>query len=267
VRVVSTLAAARAEAANLRHRIVQGGDPVGEKQAERRAETVADLGARFLEEHASRLRTTREYRRIVETYILPALGRHKARAVTFDDINRLHRHISKTAPYQANRALAICSVMFSMAVQWRLRPDNPCKGVKPNKEHGHERYLTEDELTRLIVALDGYRDQRIASVFRMLLLTGARLGEVLTMRWEDLDLQTGTWTKPRTRTKQDRTHIVPLSAATQSVLTPLVRNLFSTFFRDIRSHRCPGLFNIWPGAICVMAGGEDEALRLARGDL
>ena len=218
-----SLAAARAEASELRHRIRKGEDPLGDQQAERKAETVADLAERFLKEHASRLRTAREYRRMMGTYVLPALGRHKVTSVTYSDVERLHRHISKTAPYMANRVLAVCNAMFSMAIQWRLRPDNPCKGIKPNKEHGHERYLTENELGRLLAALDGYRDQRIASIFRLLLLTGARLGEVLTMRWDDLHLQAGTWKKPHTRTKQKRTHIVPLSAAAQSVLADLGR--------------------------------------------
>src|SRR5262245_43060684 len=218
-----SLAAARAEAAELRRRIDQGGDPLGEKQDERNAETVADLAARFLTEHGARLRpkTALDYRRIITRHVLPALGRHKVKGVTFTDVDRLHRRISTAAPYQANRCLAVCSKMFALAVRWRMRADNPCKDIARNKEHGRERYLTEDELTRLLAALDGYRDQRIAAIFRLLLLTGSRRGEVLSMRWEDLDLRTGIWTKPHTRTKQRERHAVPLSAAARAVLAKL----------------------------------------------
>jgi integrase len=179
-----TTAAARAEADDLRRRIHQGEDPLGEQQNERRAETVAELADRFLAEHGARLRpkSLRDYRQIIEGHIRPALGRHKVRAVTFADIDRLHRTITKTSgPYQANRCLAVCSVMFALAIKWGLRTDNPARGIARNKEHGRERYLSELELARLLAALDAYRDQRVAAIFRLLLLTGARRGEVLSM--------------------------------------------------------------------------------------
>jgi integrase len=221
-----SLAAARDEADKLRHRIDQGEDPLGKEQEERNAETVADLAARFLEEHGTRLRakSAHEYRRIITRDVLPTLGRHKVKGVTFADIDRLHRRISAAAPYQANRCLAVCSKMFALAVRWHMRPDNPCRDVARNKEHERERYLTEDELTRLLSALDSYRDQRIAAIFRLLLLTGSRRGEVLSMRWEDLDLPAGTWRKPHTRTKQKERHAVPLSAAAQAVLAELAKD-------------------------------------------
>jgi integrase len=189
----------------------------------RNSETVAELADRFLAEHGARLRpkTLVNYRRITNRHVLPVLGRHKVKSVTFTDIDRLHRRISATAPYQANRCLALLSTMLAMAIRWHMRADNPCTGVGRNKEHGREWYLTGDELARLLAALDGYRDQRTAAIFKLLLLTGARLGEVLSMRWEDVDLGTGTWTKPHGRTKQKEQHAVPLSAAARTILAKL----------------------------------------------
>jgi integrase len=218
-----SLVAARAEAAQLRRRIDQGGDPLQEQQEERTAETVADLAARFLAEHGARLRpkTVLDYRRIIIRHVLPALGRHKVKGVTFTDIDRLHRRISTAAPYQANRCVAVSSKMFALAVRWHMRADNPCKDIARNKEHGRERYLTEHELARLLAALDSYRDQHIAAIFRLLLLSGARKSEVLSMRWSDLDLNAGTWTKPHSRTKQNERHVVPLSAPARAILADL----------------------------------------------
>src|SRR5262249_54446676 len=143
-----TLATARAEAADLRRRIDQGADPLGELRDERNAKTVAELASRFLAEHGARLRpkTLLNYHGIVTRYVLPALGSHKVKGVTFTDIDRLHRRISATAPYQANRCLAVLSTMFALAIRWYMRADNPCVGVGRNKEHGRERYLTGDEL-------------------------------------------------------------------------------------------------------------------------
>jgi integrase len=221
-----SLAAARDEASKLRHRIDQGEDPLGEQHEERNAETVADLADRFLTEHGTRLRpkSAHEYRRICAAYITPALGRHKVKGVTFADIDRLHRRLSADAPYQANRCLAVLSKMFALAIRWHMRPDNPCRDVERNREHGRERYLTEDELARLLAALDAYRDQHVAAIFRLLLLTGARKGEVLSMQWADLDLPAGKWMKPHTRTKQKERHAVPLSAAAQAVLAELAKD-------------------------------------------
>jgi integrase len=218
-----TVATARAEAADLRRQIDRGGDPLGELQDDRAAETVTELAERFLAEHGSRLRpkSLLDYRRMITRHVLPALGRHKVRSVAFTDIDRLHRRISQTAPYQANRCLAVLSKMFSLAIRWRMRTDNPCVGIARNKEHDRERYLTGEELPRLLTALAEYRDQRTAAIFRLLLLTGARRGEVLSMRWEDVDVGGGVWTKPHGRTKQRERHVVPLSAAARTVLAEL----------------------------------------------
>jgi integrase len=218
-----TVAAARAEAAELRRQIDQGSDPLGDLRDERNAETLAELADRFLTEHGSRLRpkTLLDYRRMIAHHVLPALGRHKVKGVTFTDIDRLHRRISETAPYQANRVLAVLSIMFALAVRWHMRADNPVRDITRNKEHGRERYLSDAELARLLAALDAYRDQRTAAIFKLLLLTGSRRGEVLTMRWEDINLRDGTWTKPHGRTKQREKHAVPLSAAAQAILADL----------------------------------------------
>jgi integrase len=219
-----TVVAARAEANELRRKIDQGDDPLGEIQAERDAETVGELAARFLTEHGTRLRPKSliDYRRIIDHHVLPALGRHKVKSVTFSDIDRLHRKISATAPYQANRCLAVLSKMFALAVRWHMRADNPCRDVSRNKERARERYLTSDELVRLMATLDAYPDQRVASIFRLLLLTGSRRGEVLSMRWDDVDLGTGTWIKPHTRTKLGEQHTIPLSAPARAVLASLL---------------------------------------------
>ena len=77
-----------------------------------------------------------------------------------------------------------------------MRDDNPCKGIERNVEHHRRRYLVGDELVRLIKALAEHEDRQAADIIRLLLLTGARRGEVLAMRWADVDLSEGTWSKP-----------------------------------------------------------------------
>src|SRR5215831_4709442 len=207
---------ARAEARRLKALIDQGGDPLADIEDERAAPTIADLVARFQEEHFPRLRklSADDYERLLRNYVLPHFSKHRKVAdITFADVDALHRKITKTgATYQANRVVAMLSKMFSLAIRWGWRESNPCRSIERNKEHARQRYLASDELARLVEALAKFPDRDIADAIRLLLLTGARRNEVLTMRWEDLNLAKGTWSKPPSYTKQGRPHTVPLSA-------------------------------------------------------
>ncbi len=92
------------------------------------------------------------------------------------DIDDLHRKITKRAPYRANRTVAVLSKMFSLAIKWQWRTDNPAKGIERNQEMRRHRYLSGDELGRLTEALAAHEDQQAANIIRLLLLTGARRG-------------------------------------------------------------------------------------------
>jgi integrase len=219
-------AAARERARELKRGIDAGGDPLGDKQAERTAPAMPELIERFVAEHIEpklRSSTSRTYRQMLDLHITPHFGTHvKVADVTFEQIDRLHNKLTKAgAPYMANRTIAVLSKMFSLAKHWRMRDDNPCEGIEKNYESKRKRYLTPDELAQLSAALTGYSDQQIASVFRLLLLTGARRGEVLGMEWGALDLVAGNWTKAGSTTKQKTDHIVPLSAPARQLLTEM----------------------------------------------
>jgi integrase len=108
--------------------------------------------------------------------------------------------------------------MFTLAIKWDMRPDNPAKGVERNQEGKRQRYLTSAELARLTTALAELPDQGAADAIRLLLLTGARRGELLAAKWPDFDLKAGVWIKPGATTKQKTTHRVPLSEAAVTLL-------------------------------------------------
>jgi integrase len=251
--------AARAEARELKFRIERGADPQREREAERGAATVAELCDRFVAEHVSKRRahTQRDYTSIVAKIIKPALGRKLVTAVDHRDVEELHRDISKRAPCRANRAISVLSRMMTLAIKWRLRTDNPCKGLERNPEIKRKRYLTGDELARLTRALAEYPDQHTANVFRLLLLTGARKGEVLGARWEQFDLDNRqVWVKPAATTKTKIEHEVPLGDGALTLLKamrkaePDAEYLFpgrsgSGHLANIKKH--------WP-VICKRAG-------------
>jgi site-specific recombinase XerD len=216
-----SVSAARDEAKRLKRLVDGGGDPVGEQRDQREAATVSELCDRFEEEHLPRKResTAADYRSMLRVHVRPELGRRKVSAVEFADVDALHRAVTKrSGPYRANRVIALLSKMFALAVKWRLRADNPCKGVERNVEAKRKRYLTEAELERLKKALAKHDDHDAADVFHFLLLTGARRGEALAARWRDFDLKKRVWTKPGSTTKQRTTHVVPLSPPALALL-------------------------------------------------
>ena len=215
-----SVAAARAEAREIKARIDKGADPQAEKQAARDAATVSDLADRFLAEHVVRKRpaTRRDYTGIIEGIIRPALGRKLVTAVTTKDCEDLHREVTERATHRANRAAAVGSKMFTLAMRWHMRPDNPFRGIERNPETKRKRYLTSDELRRLTKALAEHEDQQVANVFRMLLLTGARKGEVLSAQWSQFDFTRNVWVKPAHTTKQRTEHETPLGTVALQLL-------------------------------------------------
>ena len=101
--------------------------------------------------------------------------------------------------------------MFNLAIEWEWRVDNPAQGFHQRIENSRERFLSIDEIKRLADALDAAEDERGAAIIRMCMLTGARVGEVRTARFEDFNLEFGTWSKPASMTKQRKIHRIPIS--------------------------------------------------------
>jgi integrase len=218
-------AAARAEARRLRTLIDQGHDPVGDLADQRAAPVMADLIDRFIAEHVPHLRssTADSYRGLLDRNVRPHFGASsKVADIGFADIDSLHRKITaRGSIYAANRTIAVVSKMFTLSVRWGYRPDNPAKGIRRNVESKRRRYLKGDELARLATAMAGHPYRQAVNIIRLLLLTGARRGEVFSMRWADIDLGSGTWNKTADATKQAREHSVPLSAPARQLLAEI----------------------------------------------
>jgi len=218
-----TLHQAKEIARGLLSDVVRGADPVMERRAIRDAPTVSDLADRYMAEHAvpkKRPGSVRNDQLYLDKHILPRLGGAKVRDVRPQNIQSLHNALHKT-PYQANRVLALLSKMFSLAIRWDMRPDNPAKGVEKFSEERRYRWLSDVELACLTQALDAHPNRIAADAIRLQLLTGARIGEVLTSQWADFDMGRGVWIKPSHHTKQKRTEHLPLSTAALALLTKM----------------------------------------------
>jgi integrase len=252
-----TTSAARTEARRLRRLVDGGGDPRGDFEGQREAPTVAELCDRFEEEHLPRKRpaTVESYTRLLKLHIRPHFGQFKkVTDVTFSDVDALHRKVTKAGSvYAANRCVAVLSKMFSLAIKWQMRADNPAKGVERNAESKRKRYLTGDELARLTAALSKCSDRQFANIIRLLLLTGARRGEVLAMKWVDVDLAKGVWTKPGSTTKQKTDHVVPLSAPARQLLAEIKTRGEFVFPSDGKTGHVVEIKKSW-ASLCKAAG-------------
>ena len=207
--------------------VAKGENPAEEISQHRKTPTIAALCERFFEAHAMercKPSTQGEYRRAIDLFIVPAIGGFKIVDVERKDIAELH-HKYRNKPYQANRTLGVLSKMFNLAEIWGLRPDgsNPCRHVPKYREVKRERYLADVELLRLGQVLseserDGSESLFIVAAFRLLILTGCRLGEIQTLRWDYITpkgLQL-----PDTKTGARR---IPLPDAARAVLEALPR--------------------------------------------
>jgi integrase len=216
--------AARKRARELKRLVEAGGDPVGELEDERAAPTMSDLIERYRKELLPKRRPdTRDcYEGNLRNHIAPHFGPHlKVADVAFADVDALHRKVTENAgPYAANRCIALLSKLFSLSIRWRMRADNPCRGIELNTEYHRQRYMTADELARLVAALAEHPEKQTADIFRVILFTGCRKSEALTIRWADVD-DTGKWSKPPSSTKQKKPHEVFLSAPMRQLLAEI----------------------------------------------
>jgi integrase len=228
---VLTTEKARTKAFGLLAAVKDGKDPAGDRQERRHALTVAELTQRFDKEHiAVRLKpgTAREYRRNLRRFILPVIGRLKVADVTKADIARLH-HELRRIPYQANRNLEVISKMFNLAELWGLRPDgsNPRRHTKKYPEEKRERYLSPAELAALGEALslaeqEGVEDPYAIAAIRLLIFTGCRLNEIMTLKWGYVDFEARCLRLPDSKTGA---RVVHLGAPALEVLARVERRL------------------------------------------
>jgi integrase len=218
---------ARNRAKEIMGELSKGENPVEEIAQHRRAPTVAALCDRFFEHHVKercKPRTQGEYRRALDKSIKPAIGNFKVVDVERRDVAELH-HKFRHIPYQANRTLGVLSKMFNLAEVWGLRPDgsNPCRHVPKYREEKREWFLHPEELQRLGRALaeveaDGTETPFAVAGFRLLILTGCRLKEIQTLRWDYI--RGNNIELPDSKTGARK---IPLPQAARDVLAALPR--------------------------------------------
>ena len=217
----------RREAAIVIDRIKRGEDP---KPSEPAPEpTVADLAERCLKNYVSvrcRPNTAKNYRLAIQHHILPALGTKALKNVAPEDVTALHHKLRDT-PAAANQAMWVLSRMFTLAENWGMVPPGrkPGRHVRQYRGKSRERFLTPEEYRRLGEALKRLESQgsmmpsAIAAI-RLLMLTGCRSDEILTLKWDDIDR---TARVLRLRDSKTGPRMVPLTGPVLKVLDGVER--------------------------------------------
>ena len=236
-----TVTAARERARDLRRMIDEGGDPLGTRGELREAPRFSNMIDRYLDEHVPHLAPTNasDQRSMLTKLVAPHWGRKLVTEITPHDVAKLLNIIAKgrarpskekpnnrarklqgakPTPIRANRVGEVLRKMFTLAIGWGWRADNPASGFKKRIENERERFLSQDEIGKLAEALDAAKDQRGAGIIRLCMLTGSRVGEVRQARFEQFNLELGSWSKPAASTKQRKIHRIPISAEVAAIV-------------------------------------------------
>jgi integrase len=224
-------AAARAKAMELRRLVDQGIDPLSERVDQREAATISDLWNEYEKVHLPTLspRSRTDQRGMWGNHILPEMRSIAVRELTSSKIDRLHAKISETTPTRANRVIEVLRKALNLAIRWGWIEKNPADGFRRNVEHQRETYLSKDEYERVFEALDRMPNVKAANAVRLLILTGARRGEVLGLEWQDIDLDHGIWNRPPHKSKDRKRKRVPFSNEALVLLRSMKENAEGDF--------------------------------------
>jgi integrase len=222
-----SLSKARIKAAQARDAVKDGRDPgsakVAENEAERAADTVAELAAEYMEHHAhkkKRASSAAEDQRLIDVEVLPSWQNLKAKEIKRRDIVSLLDRIEKRpAPVTRNRTAALISKMFGFGVNRGILDASPAVGIERLPEKSRDRFLSAAEIRSFWNGLDAAdMDRRTALAIRFALVTGQRRGEVAGIPWSEVDLTEKLWRLPGTRTKNGRPNIIPLPPLAMAII-------------------------------------------------
>jgi len=224
------VAEARKQANRALNMVSEGKDPVQERKAEEAkawrerlaAKTFSQLSQQYVEDYAKvHKKSWEEDEWIIDKFLKPEFGTLNVKEITRTHTRSFLRGIAARAPVQANRAQACLRKIFNWAIEEEIidLEDNPASRIKRpgGPEKPKERALNDAELKAVWHGLEKETLQ-VKDVLRLILLTAQRPGEVMGLRWDEIDLGEALWTIPGSRTKNGLANVVPLSAQAIRIL-------------------------------------------------
>lgn len=222
---------ARHNAKILLAQVSLGIDPAAEKDKVKQAQSFGDLLQQFLTDYVDvklAPRTQVEYHAIIRLKIPASLKRKTIQDITRQDIARIHQNM-KDMQVRANKTLGVLSKFFNWCEQYGYRADysNPCRHIKKYKEEPRQRFLSSEEQQRLTDVLVQAEKENFATIYaieaiRLLMLTGARLREILDLKWEFIDWERNILSLPKSKTGAKTIYLNPQAVV---ILKRIVRQL------------------------------------------
>jgi integrase len=224
----TTVELARQQAIKLSAGILDGRNPVEEKRTRRTGLTLGAAFEAFMEQAKVRgSATTAVANRSRFATCLEDWSDRRVADIRREEVITLHRTIgAQRGKVSANRAIQLLRAVINHAA---LEGANPASGIELFREQSRERFLSADELAKFFKALDAEPDQTFRDFFALLVYTGARRGNVQSMRWQDVDLASGTWRIPATEFKTRRASTVVLSPQSLEILLRRRKQIESEF--------------------------------------
>lgn len=227
---VLTLQQAREMAQKRLAEVLNGKDPLEERQRGNRGKTFGEFAAEYMERHGAFKRDMRMDETRLRLYLLPALKATKLEAIRRTDIAAIHARVGKTYPGAANRMLSLVSKMFNLAVDWGYVDEgfpNPAKRIARFPEHARDRYVKHEEMPRFLESLEAEPNPYLRALFWMYLLVGLRKSELRTLKWTDVDLSQKSLRIAKT--KAGKPHHLPLSEHAFAILKGVPRQFANPY--------------------------------------
>ncbi len=216
-----TVLRAREEILKIKAAIAQGDDPADQRIEDRSEIRFRQFAELYIERHAKQHKISWKHDlRMIESY-LSKWHTRKLSDIRSEDVVQFHTNMgSDHGHYAANRTVALLRTMFNLARDWGyFKGDNPAQRIKFFREQKRERFLSPDELKRVLEALSAEPNKYWQAYFLLCLLLGPRRSELLSARWADVDLKQRQWSIPTT--KAGRSHLLPLPEPAVTILERL----------------------------------------------
>lgn len=191
---------ARIAAATKKGMIAKGLNPQDEKRKIRQEITFGELFQMYMERYSKVHKKSWAYDEREVNKFLSHWFKRKISSIKKHEVQRLHEDIhAKNGLYQANRMLERIRAIYNKGAEWGYEGGNPAVGIKKYKEKQRDRFILPAELPFLFAALEQEHNETARDFIMISLMTGARKTNVLTMRWEQIDLHSDIWRIPDTK--------------------------------------------------------------------